>query len=163
MPKPIYNGKSLDAIIRDTGEYSDVKDFEAKFLKGDDPSAQFCIDYLNRLDALEVDGNRATGSILVDFSSLQKSVLEGRTEDRSTQKAFVLNDNNDYYESTVPDDKAKQSSGTFHTWQDSDNPQQPAPEAAAKPNVADSQDASEPTSNAQDATEPTSDAAQTAV
>ena len=79
----------------------------------------------HRLDALEVDGNRATGSILTDFNSLQKSVLDGRTEDRSTQKAFVLNDENDNFQSTVPDDKAKQSAGTFHTWQDDkDNPQQ---------------------------------------
>ena len=161
----IHNGKSLDAIIRDTGKYAGVQDFEAKFLKGDDPSAQFCVDYLNRLDALEVDGNRATGSILADFSSLQKSVLDGRTEDRSTQQAFVLNDENDYFQSTVPDDKAKESAGTFHTWQnDKDNPQQQAQsEAAAKPDVTSAQAASEPAADsAQTAPEPAADTAQTA-
>jgi hypothetical protein len=136
----LHNGTPLDTIIADRTRFDGIDDFEEKFLSKDDPSATFCAEYLNRLDAVGGGDERATGSILVSLDSTQTSVLEGRTEDSSTQQALAIIEENNYSNSasTVPDEIAKATAGVRNAWQESDNPQAPAEEAeqAAKPDLS---------------------------
>ncbi len=137
--KELHNGTPLDTIIKERTRFTGIDDFENRFLKADDPSATFCAEYLNRLDEVGGDGERAAGSILLDLDSTKTSVLDGRTEDSSTQKALVIIEENEYNnsKSTVPDAVAKATAGVRNTWQVSDNPKDPSEEAdqdvAAKP------------------------------
>jgi hypothetical protein len=116
--KELHNGTPLDTIIAETGKYEGIHDFEQKFLSAEDPSATFCAEYLNRLDAVGGEGERATGSILLDFDSTATSILEGRTEDSSTQTVMVIGDDNDYCPSTVTHETTKTTAGVFGTWDD---------------------------------------------
>ena len=116
--KELHNGTPLDTIIKNTGSYDGIHDFEAKFLGTEDPSTVFVAAFLNRLDAVGGEGERATGSILLDFDSTATSILEGRTEDSSTQKTMVIGDDNDYIESTVTHEMTKTTAGVFDTWND---------------------------------------------
>jgi hypothetical protein len=118
----LHNGTSLDAIIAEKTPYDGIDDFEAKFLKTDDPSSQYCVDFLNRLDAVSGEnGEKATGSVLLqDFDTTQVSVLEGRTETSATQTVMRIKASNEPDLSTVPDSVAHQSAGVRHVWQDVD-------------------------------------------
>ena len=50
--KELHNGTPLDTIIKNTGAYAGIHDFEAKFLGTEDPSTVFVAEFLNRLDAV---------------------------------------------------------------------------------------------------------------
>ena len=76
--KELHNGTPLDTIIKNTGAYDGIHDFEDKFLGTEDPSTVFVAEFLNRLDAVGGEGERATGSILLDFDSTATSILEGQ-------------------------------------------------------------------------------------
>ena len=161
--KELHNGTPLDTIIKNTGEYAGIHDFEDKFLGTEDPSTVFVAEFLNRLDAVGGEGERATGSILLDFDSTATSILEGRTEDSSTQKTMVIGDDNDYIESTVTHEMTKTTAGVFDTWDDArDFGTQQANAAKENWNIAEgtSKEAAGVTEDAQEAAEADDDAAE---
>ena len=162
--KELHNGTPLDTIIKNTGAYAGIHDFEARFLGTEDPSTVFVADFLNRLDAVGGEGERATGSILLDFDSTATSILEGRTEDSSTQKIMVIGDDNDYIESTVTHEMTKTTAGVFDTWNDArDFGTQQANAAKENWNIAEgtSKEAAGVTEDAQEAADANEDAGNT--
>ena len=162
--KELHNGTPLDTIIKNTGEYAGIHDFEDKFLGTEDPSTVFVAEFLNRLDAVGGEGERATGSILLDFDSTATSILEGRTEDSSTQKIMVIGDDNDYIESTVTHEMTKTTAGVFDTWDDArDFGTQQANAAKENWNIAEgtSKEAAGVTEDAQEAADANEDAGNT--
>ena len=162
--KELHNGTPLDTIIKNTGAYTGIHDFEAKFLGTEDPSTVFVAEFLNRLDAVGGEGERATGSILLDFDSTATSILEGRTEDSSTQKTMVIGDDNDYIESTVTHEMTKTTAGVFDTWDDArDFGTQQANAAKENWNIAEgtSKEAAGVTEDAQEAADANEDAGNT--
>ena len=161
--KELHNGTPLNTIIKNTGAYDGIHDFEAKFLGTEDPSTKFVAEFLNRLDAVGGEGERATGSILLDFDSTATSILEGRTEDSSTQKTMVIGDDNDYIESTVTHEMTKTTAGVFDTWNDArDFGTQQANAAKENWNIAEgtSKEAAGVTEDAQEAADANDDAAE---
>ncbi|MCR4831519.1 MAG: hypothetical protein K5883_08730 [Pseudobutyrivibrio sp.] len=143
----LHEGKSLDEIIRDETNYSGLQEFEEKFLTEpadendpddeNDPgaSAQFATDFLNQLNSYSDNetGEIANGSILYDFSKTSESPLEGRTEDSSNQEAYFIENTQEHVASTVNDDVATSSAGSYHTWDESDDwMEDDAEEQAAK-------------------------------
>ena len=119
----MHNGTSLDEVIRSTGEYTGLKDFEARFLTSQDTgSVNFTVNYLNYLDKISNDnGLRANGSILLDFDTMDGSALERMTDTSAEQGALVIKDTQNKIASTVSIETADATAGSYHVWQDSDN------------------------------------------
>ncbi len=115
----LHNGTPLDTIIRDTGKYDGVRDFEEKFATANDESTIFVTDFLNYLDSISSKEHTATGCILMSFDS-KSDLLDERTETRTEQEVFRIYDSPKFIISSVDVDKAHQSAGTFHVWDDTD-------------------------------------------
>ena len=116
----LHNGVSLDNIIKGTGKYNGIIDFENRFVSDGDDSTRFVVDFLNHLDRCGTDGKRANGSILLPFDTDKDSPLDGRTETSNGQSVLLVADERDPILSTADDQTARNSAGSYHTWEDSD-------------------------------------------
>lgn len=148
----LHNGTSLNDIIKGNTGYDGINDFEAKFLL-DEESTGFCSNLLNYLEELTKGNNDepANGSILLDFDTSAGSPVEGRSEQSGDNSIFVIvDDTMDAVFSTVDWEVVKNSAGSYHVWQDTDdNPANynggQTGQVAAKPvNAKDSAEISKP-------------------
>ncbi len=93
--------------------YQSTQDFTDRFITADSMSADFCVDVLNYLELYSEGDKTANGSVLVDFTSTEKSLIE---EKQVEGKAYVIQDNNtdcpaNYIRSNVNPIVAYMSSG----------------------------------------------------
>ena len=131
--RKLHNGTSLDEIINDisNGTYANTESFQNAFLTGTynetsgtfenvDASANFCVDVLNYLNKVSKDltGDAeyvefANGSVLLDFASDKKSVIDTTDTDcGEDQTLYNIVDSKDYVESTVPNELTWPTAGT---------------------------------------------------
>ncbi len=129
----LHNGTSLDDIIKDisNGSYADTESFQNAFLTGTyneangtyenvDASANFCVDVLNYLNKVSKDltGDAeyiefANGSVLLDFATDKKSVIDVTSTDSiPEQTLYNIVGSKDYVESTVPNESTWATAGT---------------------------------------------------
>ncbi len=155
----LHDGTSLDSIISSISDnkYQDTVSFQNAFLTQvggtDDPSVDFCVDFLNYMkvisDNLTGDSETkiyANGSILMPFDTTEKSVIKSELpSDMSEQNAFKIVDSDTYVLSTVSNDVAYQTAGTNETGNGSSADTDPAGsedgELVAKDNAEDGDEA----------------------
>lgn len=128
--RSLHDGIPFDTIIRNTGKYTGIIDFEKKFATDSDPSLDFCVGFLNRMDELTPgddfyleDGylkcrTLANGSILLPYDTQKNDPLEERTETSNGQGILKIADTSDHVYSDVDEDTAKSTAGSYHTWDD---------------------------------------------
>lgn len=105
--KRLHEGESLDEIIGSIsgGAFRDVKDFEARFIKGTDKQGEedslgFVVSFLNYMQDIGKQNVKIpNGSILFDFSRDFTSPLSGI--DAVHEPFYKITDSNDFVESTV--------------------------------------------------------------
>ena len=100
----LHEGETLDAVICSIsdGMFADTKDFEQKFIKGDEDSTEFCAGYLNFMRRLSQDENRQflpNGSILYPFDCDYATPLD-RTKNGDSA-LFRIVDSSDFVPSTA--------------------------------------------------------------
>ena len=133
----LHNGSPLNAIINDIsdGRYTDIKDFEKKFVYNkeedriDVDSLEFCTDFLNYLDECtkalkerEPDYKyNVSGSILIPFDSDKTSAIDGELPIIEDQIFYNIVDSQDLVPSTVSNEVAFSSAGVVCVAFDEDN------------------------------------------
>jgi hypothetical protein len=123
----LHKGKTLDDVIKEistvdgTPLYSDTADFTKKFIASSDEavtdnnaSLEFCTNLLNYLEDASDEKGTANGSILVDFTSKQNTLLSKKLLKKG-QTVYVPSDTKDFVKSTVDFEKALESGGESQT------------------------------------------------
>ncbi|MCR5746179.1 MAG: hypothetical protein K6G03_00540 [Lachnospiraceae bacterium] len=112
----LHNGTPLDTIIKETGRYDGIIDYEDKFCMSGDSSTKFCSDFLNYIDGYYAD-NSAAGNILLPFDSSDNlDALAGRTETSDGQTVLKIMDTNDMVASMHDRDVGLGTAGSYHTF-----------------------------------------------
>ena len=137
--KDLHDGKTLDEEIREisNGAFQDTDDFSKRFIKGefraedktyltDENSLVFCVDFLNYMNSLSVDGNTANGSVLYDFDELYKTPIDRNVE--ASTDFYVINGKNETVDSSVPNDIALAGGGKSRSGTNTETTQQAEPQ-----------------------------------
>ena len=128
----LHQGDTLDEVISriSGGAYENTEDFAKRFIKGtyheetreydgDPASLSFCVGYLNymnRLDAMDLETHPAGSLLMDDFASTQPTPLEkGKVV---TSDFYRIVEENTVVTSTVPSENAKDG-GTSYSGRDS--------------------------------------------
>ena len=111
----LHNGETLDELIADLseGKFVSTADFQNRFIKGDDDSLDFCVDYLNYMRDLSKQPGRQylpNGSVMLDFDLDYMSPFDRNVN--GVKNALVIVDSNKREKSTVDNMIAYVGGGT---------------------------------------------------
>ena len=100
----LHNGETLDELIADLsdGAFDSTADFQTRFIKGDDGSLDFCVDYLNYMRDLTKQPDRRylpNGSVMLDFDLDYMSPFDRNVD--GVKNAIVIVDSDKMEKSTV--------------------------------------------------------------
>ena len=111
----LHNGETLDELISDIsdGAFESTADFQARVIKGDDDSLDFCVDYLNYMRDLTKHPDRRylpNGSVMLDFDLDYMSPFDRNVD--GVKNALVIVDSDKMQKSTVDNAIAYVGGGT---------------------------------------------------
>ncbi len=111
----LHNGETLDELIADIsdGEFKNTADFQTRFIKGDDDSLDFCVDYLNYMRDLTNQPDRQylpNGSVMLDFDLDYMSPFDRNVD--GVKNTMIIVDSDKMERSTVDNVIAYVGGGT---------------------------------------------------